>query len=167
MSRDDNIREFEDMPKGRCERMDEKYYLFRYPSKFWLSSDYDVRLVSDKDLRRVIRHELEKETDRPNGRLTGRWGDEVFCDSTDMEEVVEDVIKKRSASCTTCAGVNDLIVVPEHVPHTVLEEHLVNVIVHLWNQWWFCSDVIIGEATFFRHFLDLRECAGFGVFMVN
>ncbi len=93
----------------------EKYYIFRYYSNWGMGSDSETALLSEEHLRRIIELELirkESGSDRYDDRMTGTWSDEVFCDSKDKEEVIADVIKKRLNTCSTYAGVNDLIVLP-------------------------------------------------------
>ena len=96
--------------------MSEKYFIMHYPSSWGMGTNADMRLVSDKDIRRLIRIELDKSKSRQDDRFTGTWNDEVFCDSKDTEEIVEDVLHKRLTTCSTYAGVNDLVPVPEDIP---------------------------------------------------
>ena len=133
----------------------EPYYVFRYPSALGMGSDYDTRLVSDSDFRRVVRFELAKDTNRLDKRLTGRWNDEVFCDSKDMEEVVQDVIQKCMNRCSTYAGKKDLIRLPDSLSHRTEEVRMEDVVFHMWNQWGFYGDLVVGEIIFYRHFIDL------------
>lgn len=135
--------------------MMETYYIFRYPSASGMGSDYDTRLVSDTDFRRIVRYELENNTDRPDERLTGRWDDEVFCDSKDMEEVVQDVIQKCMNRCSTYAGKNDLILLSDSIPHRFEKVRMEDTIFHMWNKWGFYGDLVVGEIIFYRHFIDL------------
>lgn len=91
-------------------------------------------------------------------RFTGTWVDEVFCESQDVDVVVDDVIQKRLHTCSTYAGVNDLVELPEHISVSVVEERLTSQIFHVCNQWGYVRDVIVGDATFIRYRVDLREC---------
>ena len=154
--------------------MDKKYYLLQYPSHWGMGSDSETRLVTDSDLRRLISIELEKKREadkrkaagdswyRYDDRFTGTWVNEVFCDSSDIEEVMEDIIQKRLNTCSTYAGVNDLTVVPEGVP--IFKEAIVmkNTIFRVCNQFGCIYDVIVGEVVFKRYIVDLREYGDLG-----
>ena len=98
--------------------MSEKYYILHYPSSWGMGTNTDIRLVSDCDIRRLIRAELDKKmkNNRFDDRFTGTWNEEKFCDSDDIEEVVEDVIYKRLNTNSTYAPANDLVIVPNSVP---------------------------------------------------
>jgi len=99
---------------------------------------------------------------RYDDRFTGTWVNEVFCDSSDIEEVMEDIIQKRLNTCSTYAGVNDLTVVPEGVP--IFKEDIVmkNTIFRVCNQFGCIYDVIVGEVVFKRYIVDLREYGDLG-----
>ena len=154
--------------------MNEKYYILYYPSSWGMGTNVDTRLVSDTDIRRLIRIELERkrrhdlkiteENDdiwlsysRIDDRFTGTWNGEKFCDSDDIEEVVEDVLKKRLSTKSTYAPSKDLILVPEDVPVIKTEKSFQNTIFRVCNQFDFVTDVIVGEGIFRRYILDLRN----------
>ncbi len=130
--------------------MNEAYYIFHYPSAFGMGSDVDELLVTESDMERMIRLELQKkaEGDRYSDRLTGEWDGESPCDSADAAEVVRDVIAKRLSTCSTYAGVNDLIELPADTPVEARERSMENVVFHIWNQFLFPRDVIMGKVTF-------------------
>ena len=145
--------------------MNNKKYILHYPSPFGMGSDTDTLLISDENLRYIIRNEVRRKNEghRPFcGRLTGTCTGEKFCDSGDMSEVEADVISKRLNSCTTYAGVNDLIELSADIPLTMMEQKEENRIFHIWNQYmnWF-NDIIAGETVFTRYFLDLTESEDF------
>ena len=159
--------------------MNEKYYILYYPSGWGMGSNVDTRLVSDTDIRRLIRIELERkrrheqkiteENDdiwlsysRVDDRFTGTWNGEKFCDSDDMEEVVEDVIQKRLNTSSTYAQANDLILVPDDVPVIKTEKSFQNTIFRVCNQFSCITDVIVGEGIFRRYILDLRNADKLG-----
>lgn len=141
--------------------MNKKYYILHYPSLFGMGSNTDNMLISDKDVRYIIRNEVRRKNEgdrRFCDRFTGTWNGETFCDSNDMAEVEEDVIRKRMNSCSTYAGVNDLIELPADMPLTIIEQKEENRIFHIWNQRMDCfNDIIAGETVFFRHFLELPK----------
>ena len=139
--------------------MSEKYFIMHYPSSWGMGTNADMRLVSDKDIRRLIRIELDKSKSRQDDRFTGTWNDEVFCDSKDTEEIVEDVLHKRLTTCSTYAGVNDLVPVPEDIPVLIDTMTVKDTIYRICNQFLCVGDVIIGEGTFKRYIVDLK---GFG-----
>lgn len=137
-----------------------RYYLLQYPAWTGMGSDTDTYLVTEENLRRLIEIELEKKRsgDRfASERLTGTWVKEVFCDSADPEEVIADVMQKRMSSCSTYAGCNDLIPLPDDCCIRVQEEHYERTIFRLFNQWGFKRDIIVGEGVFYRHFVDFRD----------
>ena len=154
--------------------MNEKYYILYYPSSWGMGSNVDTRLVSDTDIRRLIRIELERkrrhdqkiteENDdiwlsysRIDDRFTGTWNGEKFCDSSDIEEIVEDVIQKRLSTKSTYAPSNDLVLVPDDAPVIKTEKIFQNTIFRVCNQYGCITDVIVGESIFRRYILDLRN----------
>ena len=101
--------------------MNKKYYILHYPSLFGMGSNTDTMLISDEDVRYIIRNEVRRKNEgdrRLCDRFTGTWNGEKFCDSNDMSEIEEDVIRKRMSACSTYAGVNDLIELPDELPLT-------------------------------------------------
>ena len=154
--------------------MNHKYYILQYPSHWGMGSDSDTSLVADSDLRRLISIELEKKREADklkaageswygyNDRFTGTWVDEVFCDSSDIEEVMEDIIHKRLSTCSTYANVNDLVLVPDDVPIFKEDIEMRNTIFRVCNQFGCIYDVIVGEAVFKRYIVDLRDCGDLG-----
>ena len=145
--------------------MNKKYYILHYPSLYGMGSDTDVMLISDESIRYIIRNEVRRKNngDHPFCEiLTGTWNGEKFCDSSDMSEVEEDVIRKRMNTCSTYAGVNDLIELPADIPLTITEQKEENRIFHIWNQYMTCfNDIIAGETVFTRFFLDFTEYEDF------
>ena len=145
--------------------MNNKKYILHYPSLFGMGSNTDIMLISDEDVRYIIRNEVKKRNDGHSWfceRLTGTWNGEKFCDSRDISEVEEDIIHKRLNSCTTYAGVSDLIELPADMPLTKIEQKEEKRIFHIWNQYMNCfNDVIANETVFARYFLDLTESEGF------
>lgn len=138
----------------------ERYYIFRYYSNWGMGSDSEMALLSEDNLRRIIELELIKKesgSDRYDDRMTGTWSDEVFCDSKDKDEVIADVIKKRLNTCSTYAGVNDLIVLPTDMVIETRKETLEKVIFRLFNQFGFRRDVIAGCADFKHHIVDFND----------
>lgn len=139
----------------------EETYLLTYPSQFGMGSDTDKHLVTETNLKRLIRMEVEKYksgSDRYSNRLTGTFDDEVFCDSGDMEEVVNDVIRKRLNACTTYSRDNDLQKVGPLSHKTIVLENQIFVI---YNQFGYRRDVIAGRATFHKYQLGEDEYASF------
>lgn len=155
--------------------MNEKYYILHYPSSWGMGTNADTRLVSDSDIRRLIRIEVERKRrheqkiteeddddiwlsySRIDDRFTGTWNGEKFCDSSDIEEVVEDVIQKRLSTKSTYAPVNDLVLVPDGVPVIKTEKSFRDTIFRVCNQFGCVTDVIAGEGVFRRYILDLRN----------
>lgn len=131
--------------------MKETYYIFHHPSAFGMGSDVDEYLATGADMERMIRLELQKKAAGDcnySDRLTGEWDEEKPCDSADTAEVVRDVIAKRLSACSTYAGVNDLIELPADTSVETREWGMVNVVFHIWNQFGFPRDVIMGKVTF-------------------
>ena len=139
-------------------------YILNYPSAYGMGSDTDAFLVNETDLKNVIRDEVLKKRNGEScsDRLSGSWDKEVFCDSSDDEECIEDVIRKRLTSCSTYAGVKDLLPLPEKAVADMRTDRFYEVIFHLENQFGFGRDVIAGEAEFVRYYVDLSSSEGFG-----
>lgn len=141
--------------------MNKKYYILHYPSLFGMGSNTDTMLISDEDVRYIIRNEVRRKNKGDCwfcDRFTGTWNGEKFCDSNNMSEIEEDVIRKRMSACSTYAGVNDLIELPGELPLTSVAQKEENRIFHIWNQRMDCfNDIIAGETLFFRHFLELPK----------
>lgn len=153
----------------------EQLYLMHYPSKVGWGSDTDVYLVTESNLRKIIEIEVEKYCEDRKKReeldedelkrcyspsydpwYTGTVGDEVFCDSDDINEVIEDVKQKRMTSVTTYSLCRDLIRLPEDYPVIVKKEHFDDTVFRI-----FCKrDIIVGEADFTRYFIDFRDYNG-------
>lgn len=138
-----------------------KFYRFEYWSIWGMGSNSDTALLTEKNLRKIIELELEKKNTGDwlgfDDRMTGTCMGEVFCDSADMEEVIQDVIHKRLTTCTTYAGVNDLIELPSHILIDEKEEKMKNTIFRLFNQYGFKRDIIVGETTFRRYLVDFGD----------
>ncbi len=154
---------------------DEQLYLMHYPSTVGWGSDTDVYLVTESNLRKIIEIEAEKyhEDRKKREKLdedelkrcyspsydpwySGTVGDEVFCDSEDINEVIEDVKLKRLSSVTTYSHCKDLIRLPEDYPVIIQKEHFEDIIFRV-----FCKrDIIVGEADFTRYFVDFRNYDG-------
>ena len=145
----------------------EKYYIMHYPSSFGMGSDTDVSLISESDLRLLIRNELAKKAEgkRYDERFTGEWKacGELPCDSADIETVIDDVIAKRTTGVSTYAAKPDLVEVPRGVPITVKDERLEKIIVRVYGDRFSECDVVIGEGIFHRHILDLEHYKGEGL----
>ena len=155
--------------------MNEKYYILYYPSSWGMGTNVDTRLVSDTDIRRLIRIELERKRrqeqktteehdddiwlsySRVDDRFTGTWNEEKFCESDDTEEVVENVLKKRLSTKSTYAPSKDLVLVPDDVPVIKTDKRFRDTIFRVCNQYGCITDVIVGEGVFRRYILDLRN----------
>lgn len=138
-------------------------YIARTWLEFGMGSNWDENLVTEENLRRIIKSEVEKyrSGSRFYSRMyTGTTGDEVFCDSEDINEVVEDVIRKRLSSSSTYSKNKDLVKLPSDHPVTIKQEHYENTIFRVFNEFGYKRDVIAGEADFTRYFLDLRNYPG-------
>lgn len=98
--------------------MNDKKYILHYPSRFGMGSNTDIMLISDEDVRYIIRTEVERKLNGKSRfceRFTGTWNGEKFCDSADMTEIEEDVISKRLNARSTYAEVNDLVELPDEI----------------------------------------------------
>ena len=137
----------------------EKMYLITYWSQWGMGSDTEFGLITESNLRELILMETEKyeKHDRADSRFSGTCEGETFCDSKDPEERVNDVIAKRLGTCTTYAGQNDLIELPDSVNITSSKLKLDNTIVRLFNQFGFGRDIIFGEGEFTMYSLDLGQ----------
>ena len=139
----------------------ETYYIVHYPSSWGMGSNTDVRFVTRSNLRKIIANEIEKMRVGNrcyDDRFTGTWNEEIFCDSNDIEEIIDDVIKKRTTTSSTYAQIYDLIEVPSSVPIIITKEYLKNTIFRITNQWGFVRDIIVGDATLIRYKVNLTKC---------
>ena len=139
--------------------MNDKKYILHYPSRFGMGSNTDIMLISDEDVRYIIRTEVERKLNGKSRfceRFTGTWNGEKFCDSADMTEIEEDVISKRLNARSTYAEVNDLVELPDEKTLASGPTKMQDAIFHIWSEHRDCyTDIIAGEAVFTRYFLDL------------
>ena len=149
----------------RSTDMSWKMYLMNYPSSLGMGSNFFSALINENDVRRIIREEVTRmREEKPFcDRYTGTWNEETFCDSDDMAEIEEDVLKKRTTSCSSYAGVNDLIPIPENADIRVKEIKMYDTIFHVWNEFMYCHDIIAGEAVFTRYIVDAPELSNVGL----
>ncbi len=140
----------------------EKYYILHYPSSWGMGSNVDVSLVTGTNLRRVIANELTRQEkgERYDSRFTGTWNSELQLQSDNIEEIIDDVIEKRLNTCSTYAGVHDLIEIPDDIPVTVVAEEMDNAIFRLCNQWCYVRDIIVGKTYLTRYRIDLTAYTG-------
>ena len=145
--------------------MKDKMYLMNYPSSLGMGSNSFSALISETDVRRIIQDEVTrmKEGKPFCDRYTGTWYNEKFCDSDDMAEIEEDVLRKRITSCSTYTGANDLIQISEGAEIRVSEIKLNNTIYHIWNEYMYYHDIIAGDTTFTRYIIDAPELSNVGV----
>ena len=142
-----------------------RYFLLTYPSLWGMGSDTDIYMVSEEKLRDLIEFEVTqlRKGDRfASERLTGTWSDEKFCDSNDMEEVIQDVMSKRMTKSSTYSNCNDLILVPDYVPMFIREENLGSTIVTVLNQYGYDRDIIFESGHFTQYELDLTDVVRVG-----
>lgn len=145
----------------------EKYYILHYPSFTGMGSDFDFFIVSDVNIRKIIRRELEKKHAGKgfDERFTGTWNEEKFCKSPDIEKQIENVLQKRLTTCSTYAGVNDLIELPSEFFVKQIDEHYNKRIFRMFNQFGYRRDIIVGSADFYRYILDFgNRFEEFGVY---
>lgn len=138
----------------------EKMYLITYWSPWGMGSDTEVGLITGSNLHDLIVMETDKYMKSPNradSRFSGTCEGEKFCDSDDPEERVNDVIQKRLNTCTTYAGKNDLIELPDSVSITTSKLKLDNTIVRMFNQFGYGRDIIFGEGEFTMYSLDQEQ----------
>ena len=133
-----------------------KYYIWHKPSYYGMGSNVDAYLISEDDLECLIKHELTRKRNdkRFDGRLTGAWNEEIFCDSPDEKEVIADVLKKRTTTCSTYADVYDLITIPESAIIKKEQDTLEKKVFRVFNPWGYQRDIITGEAIFNSYLVD-------------
>lgn len=144
--------------------MKEKMYLMNYPSMHGMGSNIFSALISEGNVRRIIREEVSRMRSGSQfcDRYTGTWNGEAFCDSNDMAEIEEDILRKRTTACSSYADANDLIPIPENADIRVKEIKLENTIYHVWNDFMYFSDIIAGETVFTRYIVDAPELSNVG-----
>ncbi len=72
----------------------------------------------------------------------------------------EEEIERGLKECSTYDEVPDLIALPNDIPVTIEDMHMENVIFRVHNQWWYERDIIVGDASFTRYFVDLSDYDG-------
>lgn len=150
--------------------MSEKYYIVHYPSSRGMGSHINISLVSESNLYRIIEMEVDKmknsiseggtSTTHYDERFVGAWKDEVFCNSSDIKEVIADVMQKRLTTCSTYANVNDWILLPDEIPMEISEEKMSETVFMIYDHWFWERDVIAGEALFKKYRIDLTKYEG-------
>lgn len=150
--------------------MSEKYYIVHYPSSRGMGSHINISLVNESNLYRIIEAEVDKmkkrvseggtSNARYDERFVGAWKDEVFCDSSDIKEVIADVMQKRLTTCSTYANVNDWILLPDEIPMEISEEKMSETVFMIYDHWFWEQDVIVGEALFKKYRIDLTKYEG-------
>lgn len=150
--------------------MSEKYYIVHYPSSRGMGSHINISLVNESNLYRIIEAEVDKmkkrvseggtSNARYDERFVGAWKDEVFCNSSDIKEVIADVMQKRLTTCSTYANVNDWILLPEEIPMDISEEKMSEKVFMIYDHWFWEQDVIVGEALFKKYRIDLTKYEG-------
>lgn len=150
--------------------MSEKYYIVHYPSSRGMGSHINISLVNESNLYRIIEAEVDKmkkrvseggtSNARYDERFVGAWKDEVFCNSSDIKEVIADVMQKRLTTCSTYANVNDWILLPEEIPMDISEEKMSETVFMIYDHWFWEQDVIVGEALFKKYRIDLTKYEG-------
>lgn len=103
-------------------------YLMRYPSSWGMGSDVDIYFVTETNLKRLLAEE-----------------------SKGSEE-----LEKRLSTCSTYAGYNDLIRLPDDMKVTMHKEHMTDTIFRVFNQWRYARDVIVRDASFTRYVIDVQ-----------
>ena len=150
--------------------MSEKYYIVHYPSSRGMGSHINISLVNESNLYRIIEAEVDKmkkrvseggtSNARYDERFVGAWKDEVFCNSSDIKEVIADVMQKRLTTCSTYANVNDWILLPDEIPMEISEEKMSETVFMIYDHWFWEQDVIVGEALFKKYRIDLTKYEG-------
>ena len=91
--------------------MNEKYYILYYPSSWGMGTNVDTRLVSDTDIRRLIRIELERKRrhdlkiteendDRPDATYTNQSGtidSEITVENTTTNTYRKVILTKKDS----------------------------------------------------------------------
>lgn len=69
-------------------------------------------------------------------------------------------IERKLKECSTYDNVPDLIALPKDIPVTISDMHMENAIFRVHNQYGYERDIIVGDASFTRYFVDLSEYDG-------
>ena len=98
---------------------------------------------------------------QPSARGMGSDSDYALVTEENLHNIMsEEEIKKGLKECSTYDEVPDLIALPNDIPVTIDKLHMKNVIFRVHNQFGYERDIIVGDASFTRYFVDLSNCDG-------
>ena len=98
---------------------------------------------------------------RPSALGMGSDSDNCLVTEENLHKIMSEAeIARGLKECTTYDGVPDIIRLPGDIPVSVEQLNMKDVIFRVHNQWLYERDIIVGEATFNRHFVDLSEFDG-------
>ena len=96
---------------------------------------------------------------QPSASGMGSDSDYALVTEENLHRIMsEEEIEKGLKECSTYDEVPDLIALPNDIPVTVKDVHMENVIFRVHNQFGFERDIIVGDASFTRYFVDLSNC---------
>ena len=98
---------------------------------------------------------------KPSCRGMGSDSDYALVTEENLHKIMsEEEIESKLKECSTYDQVPDLIPLPTDIPVSIVNMHMENVIFRVHNQWGFERDIIVGDATFKRYFVDLSNYDG-------
>ncbi len=135
----------------------DRFFILHYPSPFGMGTSTDVFLVRECDLICAIKQEIERfrKGQRFSDRLVGCWNDEKFLKTDDVDKIVQDVIRKRQASCSTYSEYKDLIEIPKNISVVETTTDIGQCVFRVYNQFRSGIDVIAGHAIFRQYYINL------------
>ena len=98
---------------------------------------------------------------QPSCRGMGSDSDYALVTEENLHRIMsEEEIERELKECSTYDQVPDLIALPKDIPVTTEDMHMESVIFRVHNQWGFDRDIIVGDASFTRYFVDLSGYDG-------
>ncbi len=98
---------------------------------------------------------------QPSCRGMGSNSDYALVTEENLHKIMsEEKIESGLKECSTYDQVPDLIALPNSIPVTIEKMHMENIIFRVHNQWGFERDIIVGDASFTRYFVDLSNYDG-------
>ncbi|MCR5331793.1 MAG: hypothetical protein K6E62_11510 [Lachnospiraceae bacterium] len=98
---------------------------------------------------------------QPSLRGMGSDSDYALVTGKNLHKIMsEEEIESKLKECSTYDEIPDLIALPHDIPISIENMHMENVIFRVHNQWRFARDIIVGDASFTRYFVDLSDYDG-------
>ena len=96
---------------------------------------------------------------QPSCRGMGSDSDYALVTEENLHKIMsEEEIEEKLKKCSTYDEVPDLVALPNDIPVTIKNMQMKKTIFRVHNQWGYERDIIVGDASFTRYFVDLSNC---------